>query len=211
LGRDRLLDLEHQRGSPRAIDGLERRARRLVFLVADPAARARAALHHDLVPGLRERARSRGRERDALLARLDLLRHPDDHRDLGFGIESPPSTRCPLASDRDVAIHARSRSSGQVLITRSGPIQARRAMATPRSALARSSAACVSVLMATSAPSSTARRAGTSPRSSRPGEALISTALPRRAAVWKTRSRSTAEASRWPSRRPVGWARMFTE
>src|SRR5207245_772858 len=60
------------------------------------------------------------------------------------------------------------------------------------------------------APSPAARRAWMSLRSSRSGDALISTALLCARAASNTASRSTSYGSRAPSKRPVGWARMLT-
>ena len=80
LGRQRLLHLQHELGAlPDLVDGDERRAHGRVFVVADPAARAGAALDQHAVARLGEGARTGRREGDALLARLDLARHADDH------------------------------------------------------------------------------------------------------------------------------------
>src|SRR5690606_7559310 len=101
---------------------------------------------------------------------------------------------------------ARSCSSGLVLSTRPASSHALRATATPKGMNSASCwVSCASVLTASITPASAARFASTSPRSSRSGAALISSAFPWRAAASITRSMSTSYAARWPKMRPVGW------
>src|SRR5207302_1890033 len=75
-----LLHLEHERGVPPVrVHVREPRARPEIVHVADAAASARAGLDEHLVAPLAERPRPGGRQRDPLLAELDLARDADDH------------------------------------------------------------------------------------------------------------------------------------
>src|SRR5205807_1992317 len=75
-----LLHLEHERGvAPERVHVGEARAGPDVVLVADAAASARAGLDEHLVAPLAERPRPSRRQRDPLLAELDLARDADDH------------------------------------------------------------------------------------------------------------------------------------
>ena len=102
LGGNGLLDLEDQVGArPHTLHAVERGARRRILLVADAASEARPALDDHAVAGLTQLPGPRRRQRHALLARLDLPRHADDHlwtafpRGAGFlrAAERPLSSR----------------------------------------------------------------------------------------------------------------------
>ena len=81
LRRDRLLDLEQQvSAAPHLVDGDDRRARPLVGLVGESAARARVGLDEHVVPTLNELAGAGRRQRDPVLLRLDLFGYADAHR-----------------------------------------------------------------------------------------------------------------------------------
>ena len=80
LLRQRLLHLEDQLGlAPHLLDRRERRSLARVLLVADAAAEPGAALDDHAVLALDEGAGAGRGQRHALLAGLDLARHPDDH------------------------------------------------------------------------------------------------------------------------------------
>src|SRR5262245_14613467 len=80
LGRQRLLHLQHQIGAPpHLVDRGEARADGGVLLVADTASRAGSLLDDDAMARLGEGAGAGRRQRDTLLARLDLTRNPDVH------------------------------------------------------------------------------------------------------------------------------------
>ena len=80
LGRDRLLHLQQElRVLPDLVDRGDPRADRLVGGVGEGAAVAGAGLDDHLVAALDELERARGRQRDAVLVRLDLLGDADPH------------------------------------------------------------------------------------------------------------------------------------
>src|SRR5439155_1138186 len=144
--------------------------------LGEPLGRALGAreVGDPLVERQREpRDAARGQERPHALADLRLVTHS----------RAPGLPRC---------AQARRSASGSALTTWAGPIHARRAMPRPSSRLSRFSSQWVSVEIATETPSSVARRAWTSLRSSRSGDALISTALPCARAAANTASRSTS-------------------
>src|SRR4029079_16989626 len=73
LGGDGLLDLEQEVAlGPDLVHGDDPRAHARVRVVRERAALAGSALDRDLVAALRQLERARRRERDAVLARLDL-------------------------------------------------------------------------------------------------------------------------------------------
>src|SRR5213594_4210748 len=89
----RLLHLEHQLGAlPDVVHRDQLGTDRGVLVVADPAPRAGAALDQHPVRRLGQGTRAGRGERDALLARFGLARHPDDHRG-SFVTEEPPVAR----------------------------------------------------------------------------------------------------------------------
>ena len=80
FGVHRLLDLQDElRLAPDLLDAGQPGSDRAVVLVADPAAGPGSPLQQDPVAGLGEGADARRRQRDALLARLDLAGDTDDH------------------------------------------------------------------------------------------------------------------------------------
>ena len=86
----RLLHLEHQfRALPDVVDRDQLGTHRGVLVVTDPAPRAGAALDQHPVGRLGQGARACRGERDTLLTRFDLARHPDDHRGSFVTGESP--------------------------------------------------------------------------------------------------------------------------
>jgi hypothetical protein len=108
LGGNRLLDLEDQvRARPHALDGVERGPRRHILLVADAASDARPALDEHAVAGLAQLPRPRRRERHALLTRLDLPWHTDDHLMTRF----PRDAGCLRAAERRLSSRRGERSS----------------------------------------------------------------------------------------------------
>jgi hypothetical protein len=78
-----------------------------VFLVADAASEARPALDDHAVPGLAQLPGPGRRQRDALLSRLDLPRHADDHLMTG----SPRDAGCLRAAERRLSSRRDERSS----------------------------------------------------------------------------------------------------
>ena len=81
-GPDGLLDLEEEvRLGPHRLGRPEARPELRVVVVAKAAARPGAGLDEHLVAVVDEGMDAGRRERDALLAGLDLLRHADDHRE----------------------------------------------------------------------------------------------------------------------------------
>ncbi len=80
LRGDRLLDLQEQVGAgPDVVDRFDGRAGALVCLVGERAPAARARLDDDVVATLDELSRTRGRQRNPVLLRLDLLGDADPH------------------------------------------------------------------------------------------------------------------------------------
>ena len=80
LGLDRLLHLEHELGAlPHLVDRDDPRADALVVGVGERAADAGALLDRDVVPAVDQLERAGGRQRDAVLVRLDLLGDADPH------------------------------------------------------------------------------------------------------------------------------------
>src|SRR5262249_22343814 len=81
LGRERLLHFQHQVGAlPHLVDRGEPCADGGVLVIADAASRAGSVLDDNAMARLGEGAGPRRRQRDALLARLDLAWNPDVHR-----------------------------------------------------------------------------------------------------------------------------------
>src|SRR5215207_3138329 len=111
---------------------------------------------------------------------------------------------------RPLARKRRSSSRGRVLMTRSGVVQPRPAVATAKRMLARWPGPWLSAPKASMTPNWWARRTCSSPRSRREGEPLTSRAVPVAAAARYSASRSTSPAARLPMRRPVGWPMTLT-
>src|SRR5207237_5259752 len=88
LGLDRLFHLEEQlRLRPDLVDGDDARARAFVVRIGERAAVTGGRLDEHVVAALGELTRARGRQCDAVLVRLDLLRDTDaqDARTLAAG------------------------------------------------------------------------------------------------------------------------------
>jgi hypothetical protein len=80
LGRDRLLDLEHELGvAPDLVDGADPRTDRGVGVVGERAPLPRALLDQHVVAVPRQLERPCRRERDAVFVGLDLLGDADLH------------------------------------------------------------------------------------------------------------------------------------